>query len=102
MILMMINTLERKQAIVDYVKSNPGHVYKQFVGEGEDVVGFESPATKISNWKRREDDCFDGELSIRGDRITSRAFDCDPYDDQLRAYTKDDGIQIISVEVVGE
>lgn len=34
--------------------------------------------------------------------LTERSFNCNPYDDQLRAYVYDDGTQIVDIRVQGE
>lgn len=92
----MIKTADCKQAIVDYLKKNPGHVAKQFgpSDDGKTDTEFEAPALDAANWMHmpEDDDISKGE----------RGFDCEPYDDQLRAYTKDDGTKIVAVVVQGE
>ena len=84
-----VTTAECKQAIVAFVKANPGLISQQFV----DPID-ESPAQDVKNWKRM--------YKEREDGFNQRAFDCRPYDDQLRAYTRDDGDKITSVIVQGE
>jgi len=90
---MKITTEICKQAIVEYLKQHPGLVSHEF---GEDYnADFEADAILEKNWKRFEKKKGDLGTIVRG-------FDCQPYDDQLRAYvTERDGI-ITHVEVVGE
>jgi hypothetical protein len=91
---MKLATKDCVTAIVDYVNQNPGHVYKQFVGEPGTVDDFEAPARKVSNWKRMSKEKM-------GDTIV-REFDCRPYDDQLRAIVEERDGKIVSVVVQGE
>lgn len=98
---MKITTEMCKQAIVDYLKQNPGLVFREFGGGGingpKDMVSFEADALQLKNWKRFEKrkDYFDDTIIVRG-------FDCRPYDDQLRGYVSERDGTIIGVEVVGE
>lgn len=90
---MKITTEICKQAIVDYLKQNPGLVSKEF---GEDYnADFEADAILEKNWKRFEKQKGDLGTIVRG-------FDCQPYDDQLRAYVTERDGTITHVEVVGE
>ena len=59
------------------------------------------PAMIAKNWKRFEKSR--GRWSGNG-REWVRGFNCDPYDDQLRAYvtTNEMDTEVISVEVLGE
>jgi len=85
-----------KEEIVKYVKRNPGQVFNQFEDEKLSLTEFELPATLVKNWKRT-DKSKDGNKVIR-------AFNCEPYDDQLRAYvySNSNDTVILDVEVVGE
>ena len=85
----MITTKDCKKAIIDWILQHPGYVPKLFVEPID-----ETPATKESNWKRFEKE--------RRGKLNHRGFDCIPYDDQLRAYTIDDGTKILSVRIEGE
>jgi hypothetical protein len=83
-----------KAAIVAKAAENPDYIRSLFVlqpGEQFDI----SSCTKVKNWER-----MSKEMNDWG--FTERGFDCTPYDDQLRAYTLDDGNKILSVEIVGE
>lgn len=107
---MAIKTEDCKKAIVAFVKNNPGHVASKFVDEeATDVATFEKPAALTSNWKRefKEKVHVVGEYGAAPGRshkpsINFRCFDCRPYDDQLRAYTWDDGQEILKIRVEGE
>jgi hypothetical protein len=91
---MKLATKDCVTAIVDYVNQNPGHVYRQFVGEPRTVEEFERAARKVSNWKRMSKEKM-------GDIIV-REFNCRPYDDQLRAIVEERDGKIVSVVVQGE
>lgn len=104
-----IKTEDCKQAIVEFVNNNPGHVSKQFC-DIEDQVEFEKPARKTASWKRQL------KQKVRTQTIPSvpvgsikRMYECSAteeaeelYEDMLRAYTYDDGEKILHIEVVGE
>lgn len=96
---MKITTEFCKQFIVDYLKQNPGVVFREFGGGGingpSDMGSFEADALEVKNWKRFEKRKGDLSTVVRG-------FDCQPYDDQLRAYVTERDGTIIGVEVVGE
>jgi hypothetical protein len=96
---MKITTEICKQAIVDYLKQNPGIVFREFGGGGingpSDMDSFEADALVEKNWKRFEKQKGDLGTIVRG-------FDCQPYDDQLRAYVTERDGTITHVEVVGE
>jgi len=108
----MIRTEDCKRAIVKWVAEHAGHVAHEFDG-GDDTFGpdFEAPAREEKNWKRIEKARRGDPRAGRGwdaptpnERVvtTCRAFDCRPYEDQLRAYVWDDGATILAVEVQGE
>jgi len=102
---MSISSTECKIAIVDYVIAHPGCIQQQYVDEQVD----EAPARKISNWKRfiKEKACAE-DSDVPSSRFvgvyTRRGFECRGYGDgdELRAYTLDDGTQILNVYVQGE
>lgn len=72
----------------------------------QDVLAF---AGDPNQWKRREKNLVhrvgqcssDFGAKTKG-TINFRGFDCTPFDDQLRAYTWDDGNQILEVCIQGE
>ena len=98
----MITTADCKKAIVDYILAHPGLVYAQFVREPGDPIPsvFEQPAQVEKNWKRfsKQIDTF----MFKG--MTERGFECRSYGDgdELRAYTYDDGQNIVHITVAGE
>lgn len=53
-----------------------------------------SPLYEIKNWKRIHKET--------NNSITTRTFDCKPYDNQIRAYVTDNGIEILSVIIKDE
>lgn len=65
-----------RKLIVKEIKAHPGHVSKQF-----DPPVDETPATVEKNWKSRGKNKYD----IFGPGAVVWTFDCEPYDDQLRA-----------------
>lgn len=93
----MISSNDCKAAIVAYLKTKPGYVAAQFVDAPtkEDIAAFESYAHLEKNWKRFEKE-------NQKDGLIRRGFDCKPFDDQLRAYTWDDGNKILKISVEGE
>jgi hypothetical protein len=100
---MAVTTVDCKKAITDWVKSHPGHVSRQF-----DPPESEADAQLERNWKRmwkrrcdKRDIWANSELNLKAG-MWERGFDCRPYDDQLRAYTYDDGERIVCVVVQGE
>lgn len=85
-----------KYAIVEEAIRNPDNIRAQFVideGEEFDVTA----AQRVANWDYEPEG---GERTREGYNMT--CFNCYPYDDQLRAYTVDDGEKILSVKIVGE
>lgn len=89
---MKISTQQCKEAIIQFVLDNPGHVSKQFI-----PMENEEPAKKISNWKR-----ISKTIGKHNDKVVCvREFDCAPYDDQLRATTWDNGEQILDILIEG-
>lgn len=90
---MSIKTADCKKAIVNWIKAHPGHVSKQF-----DPPEQEGPAQLEKNWKR----IYKQRANHPFNNCYERGFDCVPYDDQLRAYTIDDGEKIIHIIVQGE
>lgn len=96
---MTVSSEDCKKAIVNTVLDNPGLVAKNFVNtsgyEAHEIDDFEAGAMKTKNWKR-----FEKEVEPNG--LTRRGFDCKPYDDQLRAYTWDNGDKILKVSIEGE
>lgn len=98
---MAITSNDCKKAIVNWIKSHPGHVSKQF-----DPPEQEISAQDEKNWKRmyrrkctHVDTMVNPILKLG---MWERAFDCKPYDDQLRAYTYDDENKIVYIVVQGE
>ncbi len=85
-----------KKAVVKYLKKNPGHVAQQFgeTDDGKTDEEFEKSSLVVSNWNHRD-------TQVVG-TVWERAFDCEPYEDQLRAYVKYDGEVIVEVMVQGE
>lgn len=53
-----------------------------------------SPLFDINNWKRI--------CKEKNNNITTRKFDCKPYEDQIRAYVTDNGIEILSIIIKDE
>lgn len=96
---MKITTEFCKQFIVDYLKQNPGVVFREFGGGGingpSDMVSFEADALNVKNWKH-----FEKQKGVSGAII--RGFDCQPYNGQLRAYVIECDGSIICVEVAVE
>ena len=91
---MAITTNDCKKAIVNWIKLNPGYVSKQFIPPEQEI-----DAQKEKNWKRMSKrKCKYGQQ--RG--LIERAFNCVPYDDQLRAYTYDDDNSILKVIIQGQ
>ena len=85
-----------KYAIVEEAIRNPDNIRAQFVID-EDEEFDVTAAQRVANWDY-EPEC--GERTPEGYNVT--CFNCYPYDDQLRAYTMDDGEKILSVKIVGE
>lgn len=85
----MITSNDCKLAIIAYVKAHTAELANQFTPP-EPMVD----ALKKANWKRWDKTTYQG--------ITKRSFDCTPYDDQLRAYTIDNGTTLLGVDVCGE
>lgn len=122
-----IKTADCKQAIVQFVLNNPGYIGAQFCdqhgksgtpfkatadGRVLSVADFELPAQKVKSWKRCEKRKI-GTVEAASHRVPvgtiARMFECssgdeaqNTYEDQLRAYTYDDGQKIIKVEIAGE
>jgi hypothetical protein len=93
-----INTDLCKRAIVNLILNSDNIVAKQFGFTSKhqvEIDEFEADAMKVKNWKR-----FEKVSEQNG--LVRRGFDCKPYDDQLRAYTWDNGTDILRVEIVGE
>ena len=85
-----------KYAIVEEAIRNPDKIRAQFVLEEGELFDVES-AQRVANWDYEPDG---GERTPEGYNVT--CFNCYPYDDQLRAYTVDDGEKILSVSIEGE
>lgn len=107
---MSVTSDDCKRALVDWVWGHPGFIKSQFEPEDRHEID-ESLARDPKKWKRiekaRSGDPRAGrgwELPPRGDHrtYTRRAFDCTPFEDQIRGYTWDDGKNIIRVDVLGE
>ena len=122
-----INTADCKNAVVQLVINAPGCVGASFCDERGNrdtpfkltadgrtltVAEFEKPAQVVSNWKRVEkrkitqDEAAMFSVPVG---MTLRMFECsvgdvaqNTYEDQLRAYTFDDGHTICRVFIVGE
>lgn len=98
---MAVTTSDCKKAIVAWIKSHPGHVSSQF-----DPPESEVPALDEKNWKRESKRKCSTIDSLANPKLQpgmyERSFDCRPYDDQLRAYTYDDGNRIVYLVVQGE
>jgi len=86
---MAIRSKACKKAIVRWIIQNPGHVASQFHPPKS-----ETSAQLEKNWKRM--------YKTKEGNLYIRAFNCEPYNDQLRAYTYDDGCTILKIEVQGE
>ena len=89
----MITTKDCKEAIIEFVSSNKAYCESLF-----SMSFLSAPMYEIKNWKRM---CKESKKEA-GKKITVRTFDCKPYDDQIRAYVTDDGINITKVEVFDE
>ncbi len=122
-----IATADCKTAIVQHIQDNPGCVGRLFCdhngqantpfkatadGRILPVADFEKPSQKVKNWKRCEkrkaavNDA--GAYKVPVGTIM-RTFECsvgdeaqNTYEDQLRAYTYDDGTTIFRVVISGE
>ena len=98
---MSVKSADCKKAIVDWIKAHPGHVSSQFNPPEPEI-----DALKEKNWKRENKRiCTDLDVMVNPKLkvgMVERMFDCRPYDDQLRAYTYDDGEKIIYLVVQGE
>lgn len=95
---MKIDTEHCKESIVKFVLDNPGYVARQFVPEED-----ETPAQKVSNWKRMSKRLVSPfESKVYPGSKYVREFDCVPYDDQLRARVYDDGGKILGVVIESE
>lgn len=111
-----------KEAIVEFVKANPGCVNCQFCGRKEDQPEFEDAAKVKENWKKHlekrikkisrnkpqppeEQDL--NEVRARRARLLEdatycRAFDYGSRGGQLRAYIYSTDTKITYIEVVGK
>lgn len=96
-----IDTAMCKDAIVAFVRANPGLVSTEFCGDGPDevipcteIAKMDADASNLKNWKRHSKEKY-GKGNVR-------TFDCTPFDDQLRAYVYDDGLKITKIIVLGE
>ena len=87
---MKITTDLCKKEIVKIITSNPLIVEDLFCGDES-----ADPAKLVKNWKRILKE-------TRNDGSTLRGFNCVPYDDQLRAYIVDNGVNILSISIEGE
>jgi len=84
---------EAKASIVAYVTAHEDKVSNEFEPP-EDM----KPAMEIGNWDLDVD--FDG--GENADGSVTVLFNCEPYDDQLRAYVTISPTAILNVEVTGE
>jgi hypothetical protein len=89
---MSIGTEECKQAVVDYCQAHKREICAQFIPPLDDKQFAQTLLVK--NWKRISKEEDGG--------IIERAFDCRPFDDQLRAYVRASKIGIYGVVVQGE
>lgn len=116
-----INTDFCRQAIAEHVAKNPGCVYSQYINaenyndyfEGpipEELLNkkvvpeeFEKPAHNPRNWKRTVKEKVTPNNSNYHSKYL-RIFNCDhnQYDDSLRAYVYDDGMNIVHIDICGE
>ena len=89
---MLISEDDCKEAIVALASKQRQKLARDWLPplSEEDIA----KAIDVSNWEIR-----DTELE---DSITTRTFNCEPFDDQMRGYTYDDGEKIYLVEVQGE
>ena len=103
-----MKSIEYKKLITAYVAANLEQVANEFGGE-EDMT----PAMQVENWNQRDEDgdYIDDDVDYKEPASWAgsapnleRAFDCEPYDDQLRAYiiTDPTDTEIIRIEVAGE
>ena len=85
-----------KQKIVEFCNLNKGFVCSQFVGGLSDAEYEQT--LQVKNWKRM----YKGKRYASGD--IERAFDCRPFDGQLRAYVRTDenDVEIEELFVNGE
>jgi hypothetical protein len=103
-----IKTEDCKRAVVEFIAKNPGCISSQFCLEDstpEQLVEFEKPSLSTSSWARRSKRRVPGSTAGHIERMfecsaTEKAMDL--YEDQLRAYTVDDGEKILSVKICGE
>lgn len=69
-----------QEKIVAYLRERPGYVAEQFGAsdaDGQTDAEFEAPSLVPGNWEYLDD--LDNEGKVR-------CFNCEPYNDQLRAY----------------
>lgn len=87
-----IKTADCKQAIVQFVLNNPGYIGAQFCDQhGKSGTPFKATSCGVPvGTTVRMFECSSGEEAQN------------TYEDQLRAYTYDDGQKIIKVEIAGE
>jgi hypothetical protein len=89
---MSIGTEECKQAIIDYCQAHKQEICVQFDPPLDDKQFAQTLLVK--SWKRFS--------KTEDGGIIERAFDCRPFDDQLRAYVRASKTAIYSVVVQGE
>jgi hypothetical protein len=91
---MKITSNECKEAIVEYVRKNPGCIKKEY-SDPNSII--ESKAYDIKTWRRFE-------IEKLSENIFRRGFQCISYGDgdELRAYTIDNKSEILKVEICGE
>lgn len=102
-----LSTAVCKDEIVKAVLADPERVAAEFLPSNdprfaEQVQVVVTEAGNPKNWKRREKR-KEGPPEER-EVVTLRTFDCEPFDDQLRAYVYSDADDktILKVEIVGE
>ena len=98
-----IKSADIKLIICEHVRENTNQLSNEFVPAAD-----MEPAQIAKNWKRREKYYnFSGDNRSPGRpiRVWVREFDCDPYDDQLRAYVETnypEDTEVTFLEVIGE
>jgi hypothetical protein len=85
-----LTTKHCKQAIVDFLMTKSGLVEHEVVVSQQEAL----EAFKVCNWKRMS--------KRREGSFWIREFDCEPFDDQLRAIVKSTDTHVIDVTVQGE
>ena len=96
----MINLKESISAIIEHILKNP-NIIKDELKKDVDIESTKDP----KNWKRllKEpcDKCYQHFYKVP-DAKNLQIFDCQGYDDHLRALVFDDNEKIILIEIIGE